>query len=119
MKRYGEGIPLDSRQRKQYDQEWLELSSRNHLLRLWDSGDIIGCDENELDPVIVSAVAKLQSENTERDFIKGSDVVSVFWRKHVSSFRFPSSHIAYGNWSAIVSLGFRGYLGLPINFHCG
>lgn len=77
VKRWGVGIPLELGLRKQYEQEWLEFSSQNHLLRLWDSGDIIGCDENELDPVIVSAVAKLQDENqnTECDFIKGSDVV--------------------------------------------
>lgn len=75
VKRCGEGIPLQFGLRKQYEQEWLELSSQNHLLRLWGSGDIIGCDEKELDPVIVSAVAKLQDENTECDFIKGSDVV--------------------------------------------
>ncbi|MFF3924177.1 DUF3658 domain-containing protein [Paenibacillus lactis] len=73
---HAEGLPLDSDTRKQYEREWLELAKQNHLLRLWEEGELRGCEEDKLDPVIIQSVIDLQGEHGVGDFVHAGEVMA-------------------------------------------
>lgn len=75
VRNYRNGFLLDANQRKQYVSEWIELAGQNHLIRLWEHGRVVGCDENQLDEVIIQSVIELQEDMQADDFVKAGVVV--------------------------------------------
>lgn len=75
VRNYSNGFILDANQREQYVSEWIDLSGQDHLIRLWEQGRVVGCDENQLDEVIIQSVVELQEGMEADDFVKAGVVV--------------------------------------------
>lgn len=73
---YGEGHPLDSETRKRYESEWIELAGQNHWLRLWEAGELRGCEEDKLDPLIIQSVIDLQGMHGAGDYVHAGEVMA-------------------------------------------
>lgn len=71
VKKYSQGYPLESDQRRVYASDWLRLEEENQMLRLWENSAIISCDENALDEVILSSVIELEEEQERNQARKG------------------------------------------------
>ncbi|WP_238652050.1 DUF3658 domain-containing protein [Paenibacillus piscarius] len=65
VKSYGQGVPLESDQRRAYEADWLRLAEENQMLRLWNDTAIVSCDESALDEVILSSVIELEQEQEQ------------------------------------------------------
>ncbi|GGF90778.1 hypothetical protein GCM10010912_39850 [Paenibacillus albidus] len=114
VRNYGEGYPLDPDQRKLYESEWTELSSQDHIIRLWEGGKVIGCEEDILDAVIVNSVNELQKERMHDDFIKAGEVVTKVLE--ISQQYVGYSFIVYRIWR-LVSDGVLTFQGIPGMLH--
>ncbi|MGG3283864.1 DUF1835 domain-containing protein [Paenibacillus solani] len=75
VRNYDNGVLLDANQRKQFVSEWTELAGQDHVLRLWVQGRIVGCDENQLDEVIIQSVIELQAGLDADEFVRAGEVV--------------------------------------------
>ncbi|MEC0311094.1 DUF1835 domain-containing protein [Paenibacillus lautus] len=119
VRNYGEGIPLNSDLRKRYESEWLELAGQEDVLRLWEEGTIIGCQEDKLDEVIVKSVMELQDKLNPGNFVKAGDVVTKILES--SQQRISYSFIIYRIWSLVSDgvLTFKGLPGFPHQFSLG
>lgn len=115
VKNYGEGHALSHAERIALEAEWGNLASQNHILRLWKNGSIKGCEEEELDDVIVSSLAELQHQQENSDvFVEAGDVVI-----HVLDSirqRVPLSFITHRIWK-LVSEGVFAFRGIPGQLH--
>jgi len=76
VRNYSNGFLLDGNQRKQYVSEWIELAGQDHLIRLWEQGKVLGCDESQMDEVIIQSVIELQAgREADDDFVKAGEVL--------------------------------------------
>ncbi|AYB44576.1 DUF1835 domain-containing protein [Paenibacillus lautus] len=119
VNRYGDGIPLDSDLRKRYESEWLELEGQDHVLRFWEEGRVIGCEEDRMDALILQTVAELQEQHHSGDLVKAGDVLSSILEM---SRQFVSySYIMYRIWFLVSEgvLTFKGFPGFPHQFSIG
>lgn len=71
VKKYSQGLPLESNQRKEYEADWLRLAEENKMLRQWEDASIISCDESALDEVILRSVIELEVEQERNQVRKG------------------------------------------------
>jgi hypothetical protein len=119
LRNYGEGIPLNSDLRKRYESEWLGLAGQDDVLRLWEEGKIICCQEVKLDEVIVKSVMELQDKLNPGNFVKAGDVVTKILES--SQQRISYSFIIYRIWSLVSDgvLTFKGLPGFPHQFSLG
>lgn len=114
VRQYYEGFPLERSQRRRYESEWLRLTGQDHVLRLWNKGNIIGSDESALDEMIVRSVIELEHEQDEYGFIKaGSVVTKVF---EIAQQLVGYSFITYRIW-ILVNQGILTFRGLPGALH--
>lgn len=119
VNRYGDGIPLDSDLRKRYESEWQELEGQDHVLRFWEEGRVIGCEEDRMDALILQTVAELQEQHHSGDLVKAGDVLSSILEM---SRQFVSySYIMYRIWFLVSEgvLMFKGLPGFPHQFSIG
>ncbi|GAB6989708.1 DUF1835 domain-containing protein [Paenibacillus pini] len=101
---------LDPSRRRLYESEWLEISSQNDMLRIWQDGAIKGLKENELDGVILKAVTKLEMEHTEDGFVNvGKVMFEVFENLHQIV---GDQFIEYRIW-IMISNGILTFKGVP------
>jgi len=113
---HSEGLPLDSDTRKQYEREWLELAKQNHLLRLWEEGELRGCEEDKLDPVIIQSVMDLQGIHGTGDYVHAGEVMTRVLE--VSRQRISISFITYRilRLTSDGVLSFKGIPGLSLQY---
>ncbi|MEK4006930.1 DUF1835 domain-containing protein [Paenibacillus sp. FSL H3-0333] len=71
VKSHGQGLPLQSDQRRRYELDWLRLAEENQMLRLWKDAAIISCDESAMDEVILRSVIELEQEQERNQARKG------------------------------------------------
>ena len=111
---YYEGIPLDFSQRRMYESEWLVLSEKNHVLRLWEENTVKGREESALDKVIIRSVVELKQEQDENGFIMAGSVVT---RVFDTSHQFVGySFVCYRIW-ILINQGILEFSGLPGDLH--
>jgi hypothetical protein len=111
VKRYEYTMPLNPSNRKRYESEWLELSEQEHMLHLWQNGQIKGVAEEELDSMILAAVYKLQEEEESKGgFVRAGRVTAeMFENLHQLV---GDQFIEYRLWR-LISDGILGFKGLP------
>ncbi|MBB3110058.1 hypothetical protein FHS18_002125 [Paenibacillus phyllosphaerae] len=109
-----EGNPLDSSQRKRYEEEWSTLARQNHLLRLWENDTVISCDEHAMDEWIMQSVINLKNEQDDRGYIRAGSVVGNVLERSQQLVSY--SFLLYRIWSLVnqSKLSFRG---LPWAMH--
>ncbi|WP_237566408.1 DUF1835 domain-containing protein [Paenibacillus sp. EZ-K15] len=119
VRNYGEGIPLNSDLRQRYESEWLELAGQDYVLRLWEEGKVMGCQEDKLDEVIVKSVMELLDKQNPGDMVSAGEVVTKILE--ISKQHISYSFIIYRIW-CLVSEGvlmFKGQPGFPHQFSIG
>nr|WP_225446509.1 DUF3658 domain-containing protein [Paenibacillus rhizovicinus] len=105
---------LDASTRRQYESEWLALSGRDHTLRLWLEGEVIGCEEDRLDASILKAVTECEEMSDEDGFVKAGRVVTNVF-EHINQL-VGDAFINYRIWT-LISDGYLGFRGLPVALH--
>lgn len=117
VKKYSQGVPLESNQRKGYEADWLRLAEKNKMLRLWEDAAIISCDESALDEVILRSVIELEVEQERNQVRKGFvSAASVFVRVFEVSGQFLGTSFMVNrmremiNWGVLISIGQPGAL---------
>ncbi|CAH1210579.1 DUF1835 domain-containing protein [Paenibacillus sp. JJ-223] len=115
VKNYGEGYALNRAERIALEAEWEELAGQDHILRLWKNGSIIGCEEEDLDDVIVSSMVELQRhQENSGAFVEAADLVI-----HVLNSirqRVTLTFITHRIWK-LVSEGVFVFRGMPGQLH--
>ncbi|WP_258394643.1 DUF1835 domain-containing protein [Paenibacillus sp. MDMC362] len=119
VRNYSEGIPLNSDLRKRYESEWMELAGQEDLLRLWEEGKVMGCQEDKLDGVIVKSVMELLDKHHPDDLVNVGEVVTKLLE--ISQQRISYSFIMYRIWCLVSDgvLTFKGQPGFPYQFLLG
>lgn len=119
VRKYSEGIPLSSDLRKRYESEWLELAGQDDVLRLWEDGKVMGCQEDKLDEVIVKSVMDLLDKHHPGDLVNAGEVVTKLME--ISQQLISYSFIMYRIWSLVSDgvLTFKGQPGFPHQFSLG
>ncbi|WP_339314222.1 DUF1835 domain-containing protein [Paenibacillus sp. FSL M7-0896] len=115
VKKYSQGVPLASDQRRGYELDWLRLAEENQMLRLWKDAAIISCDESALDEIILSSVTELEVEQERNQVRKGYvSAGSVFIRVFEVSQQLLGTSFILSGMRALVNQGVlvsRGYSG--------
>ncbi|MGE7823845.1 DUF1835 domain-containing protein [Paenibacillus sp. NPDC093718] len=119
VRNYGEGIPLNSDLRKRYASEWMELARQDDVLRLWEEGKVMGCQEDKLDEVIVKSVMELLDKHHPDVLVNVGEVVTKLLE--ISQQRISYSFIMYRIWCLVSDdvLTFKGQPGFPYQFLLG
>ncbi|MFB5675786.1 DUF1835 domain-containing protein [Paenibacillus terreus] len=107
--------PLSSEARKQYEAEWLELSSQEHCLRLLRNGQIVGVPEDELDGMIMEILTALQSTEAEEDGYVPAGQLSLHFYNQINQL-IDYDFLSYRVWS-LISDGQISFKGLPVGWH--
>lgn len=66
---------LSQEERKQFEEEWEELSNKQEVLRIWKNGEIHSVEESFYDDYIINSAKKLQSEHEYKEFMKSASVI--------------------------------------------
>ncbi|MEK3793576.1 DUF1835 domain-containing protein [Paenibacillus sp. FSL R7-0204] len=115
VKKYSQGVPLASDQRRGYELDWLRLAAENQMLRLWKDAAIISCDESSMDEVILRSVIELEEEQERNQVRKGFvSAGSVFIRVFEVSQQFLGTSFILNRMRALVNQGVlmsHGYSG--------
>ncbi|MFM9278936.1 DUF1835 domain-containing protein [Paenibacillus jiagnxiensis] len=107
--------PLSSEARKQYEAEWLELSSQEHCLRLLRNGQIVGVPEDELDVMILEILSELQSTEAEEDGYVPAGQLSLHFYNQTNQL-IDNEFLSYRVWS-LISDGQISFKGLPVGWY--
>ena len=67
--------PLSEKERKIYEKEWLELSSTQEVLRIWENGGIKSVPEDHFDEYIIRAAETLHNEQEYHGFMKSARLI--------------------------------------------
>ncbi|ETT56152.1 MULTISPECIES: DUF1835 domain-containing protein [unclassified Paenibacillus] len=106
VKKYSQGLPLESDQRRSYELDWLRLAEENQMLRLWKDAAIISCDENALDELILRSVIELEVEQERNQVRKGFvSAASVFIRVFEISQQFLGTSFILHRMRVLVNRG--------------
>jgi Domain of unknown function (DUF1835)./Protein of unknown function. len=111
VRNYEHARIITAEEQQQYTAEWKELSNSDHELRLWQNGEIKGCEIEAIDGIIVSAaVSAVQESGDEEGFVKAGTVVAKLF-EHFNQV-IGDGFIEYRMWS-LISNGVFEFRGLP------
>ncbi|MGG3927136.1 DUF3658 domain-containing protein [Metabacillus fastidiosus] len=66
---------MSQKERKKFEEEWEELSTKKEVLRIWKTGEIHSVDEDYYDDYIINTVRELHNERKDKEFIKSARVI--------------------------------------------
>lgn len=89
------------------------------MLRLWEEGKVIGCQEDKLDEVIVKSVMELLDKHHPGALVNAGEVVTKLME--ISQQRISYPFIMYRIWCLVSDgvLTFKGQPGFPHQFLLG
>ncbi|WP_405112936.1 DUF1835 domain-containing protein [Paenibacillus sp. FSL K6-1217] len=115
---HGQGLPLESDQRRGYESDWLRLVEENQMLRLWKDAVIISCDESALDEVILRSVIELEMEQERNQIRKGYvNAGSVFIRVFEVSQQLVDTSFIVNRMRELIKQGVLMSIGQPGELH--
>lgn len=68
-------IPLSQEERKKFENQWEELSTKHQVLRIWTNKEICSVDEDFYDDYIINTVRNMHNEVKSKDFMKSARVI--------------------------------------------
>lgn len=67
--------PLSHEERKQFEEEWEALSTKQEVLRIWKNSEICSVDEAYYDDYIINVAKRLHNEQEHDEFMKSARVI--------------------------------------------
>ncbi len=67
--------PLSQEERKKFEEEWNELSTKQDVLRIWKNDRIHSVDEDFYDDYIINTARNLHKKQEIKEFIKSSRII--------------------------------------------
>ncbi|WP_231687559.1 DUF1835 domain-containing protein [Bacillus sp. FJAT-22090] len=67
--------PLSQEERKKFEDQWEELSTKHEVLRIWTNTEICSVDQDFYDDYIINTVRNLHNELKNKDFMKSARVI--------------------------------------------
>ncbi|WP_371017204.1 DUF1835 domain-containing protein [Pseudalkalibacillus sp. JSM 102089] len=67
--------PLSQEERKQFEEQWEALSTKQELLRIWKNSEICHVDEAYYDDYIINVAKRLHNEQEQDGFMKSARVI--------------------------------------------
>jgi len=67
--------PLSQEERKKFEDQWEELSTKHEVLRIWTNTEICSVDEDFYDDYIINTARNLHNEQKNKDFMKSARVI--------------------------------------------
>ncbi|MGG1688400.1 DUF1835 domain-containing protein [Pseudalkalibacillus sp. NRS-1564] len=67
--------PLSQDERKQFEEEWEALSTKQEVLRIWKNSEICSVDEAYYDDYIINVAKRLHNEQEHDEFMKSARVI--------------------------------------------
>ncbi|KPN12680.1 hypothetical protein AKG37_15130 [Bacillus australimaris] len=61
--------PVTKEERERLQNEWLSLAKENHMLRIWQKGQVISVPEDEFDAYLVKMTKRLHQSAPEEEYI--------------------------------------------------
>ncbi|MGQ3478677.1 DUF1835 domain-containing protein [Paenibacillus sp. TY11] len=99
--------------RRRYEQEWLELSKQDSVLRLWDNDQIVHVPEDYFDQALLDMISQLQLENNQQYVNTGKIIGEALTQwPQLRSDTFLEYRIQY-----LIAHGELEFLGMPGMIH--
>ncbi|ASR47347.1 hypothetical protein B4V02_11930 [Paenibacillus kribbensis] len=99
--------------RRRYEQEWLELSEQDSVLRLWDNDQIVHVPEDYFDQALLDMIGQLQLENNQQYVNTGKIIGEALTQwSQLRSDTFLEYRIQY-----LIAHGELEFLGMPGMLH--
>ncbi|WP_442599984.1 DUF1835 domain-containing protein [Neobacillus sp. D3-1R] len=67
--------PLSTEEKITFEEEWVELSHSEDIVRIWENNKIIAATEDSFDELIIRTAQKIHAKQSEKDFIKAGRII--------------------------------------------
>lgn len=71
----GKGNSLTQEERKKFEREWEQLSTKQEVLRIWENNSINSVNEDYYDDYIIDTARKIHTERNNLEFMKSARLI--------------------------------------------